>query len=184
MESTLEAYAEAFESALAGWENLVGTLSADQFNRKPSLRRWSVGQCMDHVNRVSARYLPDLNAALAAGGPPGGPPFRYDMRGRLFIKGTAPVPVVRQKTLREMEPWAGPIDLTAALDGYRRNTAGYLSVLRRARGLDLSRIRMPSPYLPRVPFLTFPVGSLIEGSAGHEHRHLAQARRVVAEMRR
>src|SRR5688500_18297235 len=115
MESTLEAYAESFESARDGWQDIVGRLSPEQFNWRPTPARWSVGQCMDHLNRVSARYLPDLNAALAGGGPPGEPPFRYDLRGRLFIRGTAPVPVRRQKTLKEMEPWAGPIDPAAAL---------------------------------------------------------------------
>jgi hypothetical protein len=138
---------------------------------------------MDHLNRMSARYLPDLEAALPGGGPAGRPPFHYDLRGRLFIRGTAPVPHRRQKTLKQMEPWAGPIDRGGALDGYRAHTARFLSLLERARGLDLTGIRMHSPYLPRLPFVTFPVGALIEGSAGHEHRHLAQARRVVAEMR-
>ena len=118
---------------------------------------------------------------MAAGGPAGRPPFRYDRRGRAFIRGTSETVVRRQKTLRAMEPATEPLDAEAALAKYRGHTERFLRLLERAEGLDLSRIRARSPYLPRLPFLTFPLGALIEGTARHEMRHLAQARRAALE---
>jgi hypothetical protein len=120
-----------------------------------------------------------LEAVVAAGGPAGRPPFRYDLRGRLFIDGTSERVVRRQKTIRAMEPTNTPVDPAATLDLYHDNTRRFLRLVERAEGLDLSRIRARSPYLPAIPFLTFPVGALIEGTAGHQLRHLAQARRAV-----
>ena len=179
MESTPDAYAAAFREVLAGWEALAEPLSDEQFNWKPAPDKWSVAQCMDHVSRIATRYLPELEETFRAGGPAGEPPFHYDLRGRLFIRGTGPSAATR-KTLKEMEPAAGRIDLAGALQLYRSNTARFVNLLERTRGIDLSRIRMRSPYTPRIPFLTFPIGALIEGSAGHEMRHLAQAKRVMS----
>jgi len=178
MEPTLDAYAAAFRRALEGWEDLVAALTAEAFNRRPPDGGWSVAQCMDHVAGTSARYLPGLEDVVARGGPAGAPPFRYDRRGRMFIDETSETVRRRRKTLRAMEPSQEPIDPAAALEAYRGHTARFLELLAKAEGIDLARIRMGSPYLPRIPFLTFPVGALIEVCAGHELRHLAQARRV------
>lgn len=181
MESTPDAYAAAFRKLLAGWEELVEPLSDDQFNWKPAPDKWSVAQCMDHVSRIATRYLPALEEKLSAGGPAGEPPFAYDFRGRLLIRGTGPAGATR-KTLKAMEPTEGRIDRAGALLLYRSNTARFVNLVERARGLDLSRIRMHSPYTPRIPFLTFPIGAVFEGTAGHDMRHLGQARRVVEGM--
>ncbi len=183
MESSHDGYAGAFRSALGGWEELLDPLSDEQFNWKPAPDRWSVAQCMDHVTRIATRYLPELEHVLGARAPTGNAPLRYDLRGRLFISGTGPTFKTPRRTLKEMEPGDGPTDRADALAAYRANTAAFIDWLERARGLDLARIRMRSPYMPRIPFLTFPVGALIEGTAGHEMRHLAQARNVVGQMR-
>lgn len=179
MQPTPDAYAAAFRRALAEFEEIAGPLSRPAFNWRPAPEKWSVGQCIDHLNRMSERYLPELEATVSAGGPGGQPPFHYGPLGRLFIRGTSPEVLLKVRTMDAMAPRAGDLDPAEVLATLRAHTARFLDVIARARGLDLSKIRMRSPFLPRVPFLTFPVGALLEGSAGHELRHLDQARRVT-----
>jgi len=180
MDSTPDAYADAFRRAQEGVDALARPLSRAAFNWKPSPEKWSVGQCLDHLNRLSKRYLPELEAAVADGGPAGTPPFRYGLRGRLFIKGSSPEVLLKVKTMEAMEPRDGELDPAEVLATFRANTDRYLGILDRARGLDLAKIRLRAPFLPHAP-LTFPLGALLEGNAGHELRHLDQARRVTQE---
>ena len=53
-----------------------------------------------------------------------------------------------------------------------------LEQIERAEGLDVSRMRMPSPFLK---LMRLPLGAFLEALAGHELRHLKQARRVTAD---
>ena len=178
MESTPDAYAAAFREIDGAFRALAGPLSPAQFNWKPGPDRWSVGQCMDHLNGIAARYLPQLEALVARGGPAGEPPFRYGRRGRLFIAGTG-TGAKKAKTLRAMEPAQSDLDRDAVVDTFHANTERFLGVIERARGLDLAGIRTRSPFMPPLPFLTFELGAVLEATAGHERRHLDQARRVT-----
>jgi hypothetical protein len=181
MEPTPDAYASAFRRAQGGADALTRALSPAQFNWKPAPERWSVGQCLDHLNRLSERYLPEMEAAVAGGGPAGQPPFQYGLMGRLFVKGTSPEILFKVKTMTAMAPRDGALDPAEVLGAFRTYTDRYLGIIERARGLDLSKIRIRSPFLPRAPFLTFPLAALLEGNAGHELRHLDQAWRVTRE---
>jgi hypothetical protein len=65
------------------------------------------------------------------------------------------------------------------LADFRALTDGFLAVLARAEreGLDLSKVRIASPFLR---LLRLPVGAFLEALAGHAQRHLDQARWVTA----
>ncbi len=178
MDATPDAYAAAFRAVDDAFRALAGPLTPAQFNWKPGPDRWSVAQCMDHLNVIAARYLPGLEALVARGGPPGAPPFRYGRRGRLFIAGTG-AGAKKAKTLGAMAPAQSDLDKDAVVGAFHTHTERFVGVIERARGLDLSKIRTRSPFLPPLPFLTFELGAVLEANAGHERRHLDQARRVT-----
>ena len=179
MESSADGYARAFRDALAGWEQLLAPLTAEEFNRRPAPDAWSAGHCLDHVNVTAAGYLPEFERVIARGGPLGNPPFHYGLRGRLFIETTGPEPRLRFRSPRAMKPAGGPFDRDESLSRYREHAERFFRVLDAARGLDLAAVRMRSPFLPRIPLFTFPVGALFESVAGHDRRHFEQARRAV-----
>lgn len=181
MEHTPDAYAAAFRQADDEVTALVRPLSHAQFNWKPAPEKWSVAECIDHLNTLGGGYLPMLEEAARATEPRGAPPYRYDWRGRLFLSGTTERVKLPIRTMKSMAPRPLPLDVADVLGTFQANTRRFLAVVDAMKGLDLGRIRLPSPFLPRLPFLTFPVGALIEGSATHEERHIRQAERVAAE---
>lgn len=179
MDSTPAAYAEAFRRTYDEAAALAGGLSTEQFNWRPSPEAWSVAECLVHLNTMNAPYLTAMEEALAGGGPEGAPPFRYGWLARRFIAANGPQPTRKVKTFTRMKP-APSSDYAAdrVLADFKALTDGFLALLARAEAerLDLARIRISSPFLS---ILRFPVGAFLEALAGHEQRHLGQARRVA-----
>ena len=177
MESTPLAYGEAYRSALQGMEELAEPLSASAFNWKPDPDTWSVAECFEHLVRTNGPYLTVFEKTIAHGRPKGTPPFQYGWFARQFIGATSPKgrPV---KTFGGMKPGTAgsAIDKPRVMDSLRSQTTRLEQILASAEGLDLSRIRVRSPF---VPILYLPIGAFLEALAGHEHRHLAQARRLI-----
>ncbi len=170
------AYALAYRDALVEAEALVKPLTPEQFNWKPSSEEWSVAECIDHLNKTGRAYLPVFEKALEKGGPAGAPPFRYGFFGRQFIHATSPEGKRKIKTFASITPDASGCDVETVMATFREVTATFIRFCKRADGLDLRRIRLASPLLPVV---RLQLGAFLEALAGHEMRHLAQARRVT-----
>ncbi|NNF58700.1 MAG: DinB family protein [Rhodothermaceae bacterium] len=176
MNSTLASYAASYRQANDEAEALVQPLTAEQFNWKPDATSWSVAECLVHLNTANAPYAAAIRERIAEGGPQGQGPFRYGWFARMFVKSIAPEGTLKMKTAPSMNPKASQHDKAAVLDEFNAINATLLEQVERAEGLDVSKIRIASPFLKAM---RLPVGAFLEALAGHELRHLRQAQRVT-----
>ncbi len=169
-----------FSEIEAGAAELTKELTEEQFNWKPKVNRWSIGQCIDHLNRVGYKLLPRLEKAIREGrekGNTGEPPFRYGILSRWFIRFNRPSSSLKIKTFKIYEPAT-----SSCLS--KKKTMGRFNELQRklrmevekADGLDLRKIKVPSPV---SSLLRLNLGAWFEATAAHERRHLQQARKIV-----
>jgi hypothetical protein len=163
---------------------LVSPLSDEQFAWQPPapsarrLPRWSIAQCIDHLNVTARLYLPQLDEGIANAirqGLYGEGPFKYWWLARMFVRMLEPPPRMRVRTPAAFEP--PPLrtrhEIMAAFRAYQ---VQYVDRLRQANGLDLARARVRSPV---VSWISVPLGSGFAAITAHERRHLWQARRVM-----
>jgi hypothetical protein len=176
----LDAYRSQFERLADEADELTSTLSDGQFNWRPPSGRWSVAQCVDHLNVTARMYLPRLDAGIAEAirrGLYGGGPFQYNWIGRLMVSSVAPPPRFRVKAPKDFQPAAArPKHETLA--AFRAYQVQFIDRLRQANGLDLARARVQSP---TAGFVRIPLGSAFELMLAHERRHLYQVRTVIAQ---
>src|SRR5580658_9400871 len=69
-------------------ESITTGLSREQFNWRPEAGRWSIGECVGHLNIVNAGDLAPLQEAIQNGrarGRTGQGPFQYGFLSRKFI---------------------------------------------------------------------------------------------------
>lgn len=161
-----------------GWRALLRELSAEQANWRPAPQRWSIAQCLDHVRIVTEAVLPGLEAAVAdarARGATAPGPYRYGWLGRWFLAAQAPGRGRGVRTPVIYEPSASAVDAGAAWARFEAVQARFCAVIEAADGVDLARVRVPSPALA---LLRLPVGIWLQALPQHTLRHLAQARRV------
>jgi len=67
MDAQIEGLVLQLQAASQEVPGLIGGLAVDQFNWLPAPGRWSIGQCMEHLNITTERYLPVLSKAIADG---------------------------------------------------------------------------------------------------------------------
>jgi hypothetical protein len=174
-----DAELERLERRIAGLERAV---SPAQANWKPAPDRWSIAECLAHLNATLAAYAPGMDAALARGrerGLRGGPPFAAGpLAGRFILRamrgGPRRMKVPAPKVFR---PAASALVWPAVAREQRELVEAMRARLAAAEGLDLGRIRMPSPagWLVQLS-----LAQVFEIHALHGHRHLDQAERVRA----
>jgi hypothetical protein len=158
---------------------LCNNLTTAQFNWRPQPGRWSIAECLVHLN-ISAKLFGQaiataVNDARAAGFVGTGP-FRYGPLSRWFLGFVEPDSKKRYKTPSKFAPEPSErFEVERVLEEFRVAGTRWEQCLRDANGLDLARVKVRSP---AVPLLRFQLGVLFAIQSAHEKRHLRQAERV------
>ena len=182
---------EALTDELAGYQarfeenrrialEVCGSLTHDAFNWRPADGRWSVAECVEHLNISGQLFGEAIVAAAARGrdaGLTGTGPFRYGFMTRLVLNGVQPENTKRYRAPKMFKPRpASYYDPMRLLQTFDATGDRWMRCLASANGLDLARIRVASP---ATRLLRFNLGGLLAIQAAHERRHLEQARRVT-----
>lgn len=187
-----------FEASEEEATAVASALTSSQLWWRPEPDRWSVGECLDHLVRTGEAYLEVIDEAIAAGWEKrltGRPPFRRTLLGRWFARALEPPPGLKLPAPGRIRPRrpGGPETAGPGSEPRRsREDALTTSPLPRflalrdrlarrlgdAKGLDIGRIRVRSPF---VPLVRVDLESAFRMVAAHERRHLWQARRVKEE---
>ena len=160
-------------------------LSDSQFNWRPGEGRWSIAECLVHLNKSVSATLPAFDRAIsegrakgrvAKGGGEGGGPSRYSWFSRWMIGSMEPPPKRRMKTFGIFAvPVGGTHMLGRVLPEFVTTRDQLAERVRRADGLDLTRNRTVSPV---TRLLRMPLGAYLQFVVAHDRRHLWQARQV------
>ena len=178
-EPELAAYHGQFAAVLADADALAGPLSPHRLEWRPAAPRWSVADCLNHVNVTAEKYLPRLAEMIARGrteGRVGHGPFRHPFAGNWFVRMLEPPPRRRLRVPGVFAPVPGrPAE--SLLPEFRRLREALLDRLAEADGLDLAALKTSSP---AARFFTLTLGQCFGALAAHDRRHLWQAKQVVA----
>lgn len=161
--------------------DLIEPLDPQQFNWRPGPDRWSVGQCLHHLNQTNGKLLPVLEQAMARGrhrNQTAAGPFRYGLFARWFRDSMKPDFKKPLKSPRIYRPEVSRLDMAQVADEFDHSLEALARIIGQADGLDLAGIKAASPV---SRFLRIPIGIWFESMVVHDDRHLQQARRVTAE---
>ncbi len=163
-------------------ESITHGLSRAQFNWRPGPGRWSIGECLSHLNIVNGGDLAPLSDAIAQGRSrnlTGSGPYSYDFLSRKFIS-MMDLPV--KTKMKAPKSYAPPpdSDLPATLSQYRRICSELRRLAESANGLNLARVKTVIPALPAPLRLVYkmPLGGRLILITTHDRRHLWQTEQV------
>ena len=168
-----------FEAAATDARALFEGVGADAFRWRPAEKGWSMAECLDHLNVVGRKYLKAIDRAIEDGrakGLLGAGPFRYGLIESFVVRTMDAPPMFRMKAPRSFVP-AASADASEALLEFVALQRALQERLARAEGLDLVKVKVPSPVSRR---LKFSLGKSFAAMAAHQRRHLWQARQVRA----
>jgi hypothetical protein len=175
-------YRGQFEALKGETAELLDGLTEAQFNWRERPGRWSIAECLVHLNVTARLYLPLIESAmkearsrqLLSDGP-----FRHGFLVNWLIRTTEPPPKLKTKSPKIFVPPPDQPLETVATD-FMTLQDQFLARIQEANGLHLSRIKVISPV---SRFLRMSLGQSFAFLAAHERRHLWQAREVKAGMR-
>jgi DinB family protein len=159
-------------------ERRFGSLSSTQLNWKPDQKRWSVGQCLDHLiagNRELHRPIDEIIEGRTRTRALERAPRYARFWGRVMVRQLRPEATLKLTAPSKATPSASAIDLGIV----RRFVDQQSETIRRIQALDDRKrgdVILTSPFAWPVVYHAIDACRII---VAHERRHLAQAQRVV-----
>jgi hypothetical protein len=164
------------EASKAWFHRRVLPLSIEQSRWRPDARRWSIAECLDHLNLMLDLYLPKIDDAIAWGlrlDQPAKECVACDQAESDALRLIEPPVAVRVSAPPLTIPGPG-VDPGWMVDQFHQTRDRSSDAVRRAFGLDLRRIWIVEPIYPVIVSL----GGTLALIAAHDRRHIWQAERV------
>jgi len=167
------------EGARRHAQTCVAGLSPAQLAWQPGTKAWGVAQCIEHLVltlEATELQVPGKIAearANGAGATPAYEAWKPGWIGGFLINGTKP----GSRPVRTNPKFVPVTTRPEILQRFMEKTDAFVGWMRSADGLDLTRIRIRSPFLS---LLTYHLGDCFTINTVHLERHLQQADRVKA----
>lgn len=182
MHVQLEPVVSEYRAAEARLARLFDAVPAERWEVRPEPGRWSVSECVDHLNRTSEAFVPAMRSAISAAESlrgEGARRFRRDAIGWLLsVIMPPPVRIIRSSTTADFEPvsTASPAELVRRFGELQR---AQLECVELADGLPLDRVWIASPFNQRVRYNLYSCFVILPR---HQHRHLWQAEQAAGQV--
>jgi hypothetical protein len=181
MAEQLDRIVAELRSAQARLHRLTQALPEEAWRRRPAPGRWSVAECVEHLNRTAEAFIPLLHAALELGRRVPAPAprrLRRDPLGWLLSAiMAAPSVLARTRTTLPFDPSSSPMAEPAELlRRFDERQQELIACVEAGAGLPLDRLRVHSPFDPRIRYSLYSALVLLPR---HQARHIAQAERAA-----
>jgi hypothetical protein len=162
-------------------EAVVLGLTPEQFTTQPEAGKWSVAECILHLNvtaRVMQSLMEDAIGKARRDNHVGTGPFRIGAKGRLLIWIAEPPPKFRIPAPPHLRPPAridNPLNL---LPDFLKAQDEWERLIRKSASLDLRKIKIGKLFSPfRARF-----AAALPWMMAHQRRHLLQAENVKRQI--
>lgn len=160
---------------------MVSGLTAEQLLARPAPDKWSIAECVAHLN-VTALTVQHLMAKAIARGKLekkfGSGPFSIGPKGRLLIWIAEPPPKFRIPAPKSVRPPARIEDPLQLLPAFLKTQDEWERLLCEQQGLHLGKIKigsLTSPFRTRL-------AAAVPWMMAHQRRHLLQAEQVRKQL--
>lgn len=162
---------------------MTSPLDAETFAWRPATRKWSVGECLDHLTLMNRIYLDSIDEVLGparqsapeASRRASERRARHGWMGDVFVRTLEPPPRLKVPTFARTTPPAQR-DRDVVVDEFVDTQDRLALTIDAARDLDLAGVRMRSPF---VRMLRLSLGQAFGAMLAHNRRHIWQAERVL-----
>jgi hypothetical protein len=172
--------AAQMHEAVRRMEALTAGLSDEQANFRPAPKKWSINECLEHINLTNRLYVEKLEPALAkarARGLTGGEPYgNGTWIGRYILNNLRQGPQApKVPAPGAFKPRRSNLKLAEQVEQFRAHAGKLAELAGQAEGLALGKVRFGSPVLA---LFRMTAAQIFEITHLHSHRHLNQAERV------
>ncbi len=163
---------------------MFGNLSSSQLNWKPSIDKWSIGQCFDHIIITNEKYFPEINdliKGIRKNNFWAKVPFLPRMFGKLFIDTMSPSKNRKVKAPKSLLPSRSNIGQDI-IEKFARHQDVLIEKINQMKDLDPDpdKIIITSAV---TKYITYSLNDTMTLFSLHERRHFTQAENVSTSER-
>lgn len=166
-----------FEAAKNKMKEVTTCLNREKFNERPAGGGWSIAECLNHLIVTDKDYTAQIENGLKIAKDKNllsDGPFKISWFAGKFIGNVEP-PVKRK--LKAPQKWRPSSDLSLdeVTSSYIKNQDKYIELLKNSAGLNIGKVKLPSPATNLIKFSIFVMFNI---NSAHQKRHLWQASNV------
>ena len=181
MNLDLDRCAQDIKEARLRAQSLVSDLPPDQFTKQPEPGKWSVAECILHLNTTAQVVQSLMENAIAEGrrtNTVGSGPFGIGFKGRLLFWIAEPPPKFRIRAPRSVRPPSQIDNPLKLLPDFLKAQDEWERLIRESAGLDLGKIMVG----PRFSAFRMRLAGVVPWMMAHQRRHLLQAENVKRQI--
>ena len=150
--------------------------SIDILNHKENKEKWSVLECIEHLNLYGDFYLPELKKSISNTAHSSIIQFKSGFIGNYFVNSMLPkAKLNKMKTPRDKNPSGSNLDLTV-IDRFYAQQTDFLEVLELAKHINLTKTKTA---ISISTVLKLRLGDTLRFLTAHNDRHILQAENLV-----
>ena len=147
-------------------------LPESTLNWKERAEKWSILECLEHLNRYSSYYNAELTKAIARAIPSDNQhEAKSTWIGKKFIAMMDPDNKTKHKTFARMNPTHGVLKKDV-IERFLKNQDELLNIVNNSTKVDLNKGSVPVEFLK---ILRMNLGDALQFVVVHEQRHVRQA---------
>lgn len=163
-----------------------GSLSDEKLYWKPAPDKWSVGECIEHLNITIRSYLPKIDQGIEQGIAKGQTPTEMFQPGFLGQKFTDSfrlnedgTPYRKVKTFKSFDSGKLPEPNPRAREEFTELLEAFIAQIDKAAQVNLNKVKVTSAI---GAIFRFKLGDAFRFITVHNDRHMVQAQKVLEAM--
>ena len=154
----------------------LSELPAEQLNYKLNADKWSVLDCIEHLNLYSDYYLPAIKESISNSLHSSTPEFKSGLIGNYFAKSMAPkAKLNKMKSPGDKKPNRSELNISV-LTTFIEQQNELIALLNSAKGVSLTKTKTP---ISISKILKLRLGDTFRFVSAHNDRHILQAEHVI-----
>jgi hypothetical protein len=156
--------------------NEFSQLSLEQLNYKVTPDKWSILECIEHLNLYGDFYIPAIEKAINESDNEAQAVFKSGILGNYFVKSMKPkAKLNKMKTFSANNPNGSELDLDV-ISRFHNQQSQFLHALELAKKVNLTKTKTP---ISVSKIVKFRLGDTFRFIAAHNDRHILQAEKNV-----
>ena len=154
----------------------LNQLSFDQLNAKPQPEKWSILECIEHLNYYGIFYLPEIKNRIEKSNSKTETNFKSGLLGNYFAAGMLPKEKLnKMSTFKSMNPANSKLT-KEVISVFLNQQQAMLKLLNQARNISLNKT---NTIISISKLIKLKLGDTLRVVIYHNQRHLVQALNAV-----
>jgi len=159
--------------------NNIKELSIEKLNFKSEPKKWSILECVEHLNRYGYFYLPEIESRIKESKHPADDEFKSGLLGNYFANSMLPKEKLNtMKTFKEMNPIGSDLDKTS-IQTLIEQQHKMLDLLSKAGSISLNKTKTS---ISISKLIKLKLGDTFRVVIYHNYRHMVQIDKILKEL--